>query len=162
MLPLLGDRSFGGREVLASKDAEERKDSAQLARMLYNGFMTATGKEKHLTETSETGAEQHPRMIYKVMFAIALFLVDFAFMAWVDWRARNYYTCDFLDLVSGPFGSLLELTWHGFCNGISGLAFVVPALLFGFRLKGPIAYFLIWLGISAWFAYGYIRVFQYM
>ncbi len=127
----------------------------------YNGSMTATGKEKHLTETSETGAEQHPRMIYKVMFAIALFLVDFAFMAWVDWRARNYYTCDYFDLVSGPLGSLLELTWHDCWNGLWGLVFVVPILLFGFRLKGPISYFLIWLGISAWFAYGYIRVFQY-
>ncbi len=132
-----------------------------MRRKVYNGSMTATGKEKHLTETSETGAEQHPRMIYKVMFAIALFLVDFAFMAWVDWRARNYYTCDYFDLVSGPLGSLLELTWHDFLNGITGLVFVVPMLLFGFRLKGPISYFLIWLGISAWFAYGDIRVFQY-
>ena len=132
-----------------------------MRRMLYNGPMTATGKEKHLTETSETGAEQHPRMIYKVMFAIALFLVDFAFMAWVDWHVRNYYTCDYFDLVSGPLGSLLELTWHDCWNGLWGLVFVVPILLFGFRLKGPISYFLIWLGISAWFAYGYIRVFQY-
>ena len=124
--------------------------------------MTATAKDEPLAKTGVTGAEKQTRMIYKVLFAIVLSLVDVAFMAWVDWRARNYYTCDFLDLVSGPLGSLLELTWHGFCNGISGLAFVVPALLFGFRLKGPIAYFLIWLGISAWFAYGYIRVFQYM
>ena len=119
---------------------------------------------QHLTETSETGAEQHPRMIYKVMFAIALFLVDCAFMAWVDWRVRNYYTCDtcdYFDLVSGPLGSLLELTWHDCWNGLWGLVFVVPILLFGFRLKGPISYFLIWLGISAWFAYGDIRVFQY-
>ena len=124
--------------------------------------MTATAKDEPLAKTGVTGAEKQTRMIYKVLFAIVLSLVDVAFMAWVDWRARNYYTCDFLDLVSGPLGSLLELTWHGFCNGISGLAFVVPALLFGFRLKGPIAYFLIWLGISAWFAYGDIRVFQYM
>ncbi len=130
--------------------------------MLYNGCMTAPAKEKQFTETSETGVAQHSRMIYKVMFAIALLLVVFAFAAWIDWRVRNYYTCDFFDLVSGPLGSLLELTWHDFWDGLSGLVFVVPMLLFGFRLKGPISYFLIWLGISAWFVYGYIRVFQYM
>ena len=124
--------------------------------------MTTTAKEEPITETRETGAKQHTRMIYKVMFAIALSLVDFAFMAWVDWRARNYYICDFFDLVSGPLGSLLELTWHDCWNGLSGLVFVVPMLLFGFRLKGPISYFFIWLGISVWFAYGYIRVFMYI
>ena len=31
LLPLLGDRSFGGWETLAAKDAEERKESARHA-----------------------------------------------------------------------------------------------------------------------------------
>ena len=50
---------------------------------------------------SKTKAHRHIEY-----WAIALFLVDFAFAAWVDWRARDYYTCDFFDFVSGPLGSL--------------------------------------------------------
>ena len=38
LLPLLGDRSFGGWETLAAKDAEERKESARYALIVVQWF----------------------------------------------------------------------------------------------------------------------------